>query len=69
VALAAAIHSYFMSPALCKRHGNAARMIAEERFGVDAMVKKYLCVYDQALENHHTCRFGPRVGGTAYHWR
>jgi sugar transferase (PEP-CTERM/EpsH1 system associated) len=64
-ALAAAIHGYFVNPDVGRCHGSAARRIAEQRFGLDVMVKNYLDLYDRVLATNRACRLGPRVGGSA----
>jgi sugar transferase (PEP-CTERM/EpsH1 system associated) len=64
-ALAAAIHGYLVNPDVGRCHGSAARRIAEQRFGLDVMVKNYLDLYDRVLASSRACRFGPRVGGSA----
>jgi sugar transferase (PEP-CTERM/EpsH1 system associated) len=48
-ALAAAIREYVLNPVMGKRHGSAARSIAEQRFGLDVMVKNYMDLYDRVL--------------------
>lgn len=48
-ALAAAIREYFLNREMAKRHGSAARRIAEQRFGLDVMVKSYMDLYDRVL--------------------
>jgi sugar transferase (PEP-CTERM/EpsH1 system associated) len=48
-ALAGAILGYFREPARARRHGAAGRLLAERRFSLDAMVARYLGVYDQLL--------------------
>lgn len=47
--LAAAIRKYVLDPKVGKRHGRAARIAAEQRFGLDVMVNKYMELYDRAL--------------------
>jgi glycosyltransferase involved in cell wall biosynthesis len=49
VALAGAIHEYVLNPELARRHGSAARRMAEQRFGLEVMVKNYMDLYDRAL--------------------
>jgi sugar transferase (PEP-CTERM/EpsH1 system associated) len=46
-ALAAAMREYVLDPGLCRRHAGAARRAAEQRFGLDVMVKNYLDLYDR----------------------
>lgn len=50
-ALARAIHEYFLDPEMAKRHGRAARATAEQRFGLDVMVRNYVALYDRASTN------------------
>jgi sugar transferase (PEP-CTERM/EpsH1 system associated) len=47
--MASAIRDYVMNPEKGKRHGSAARIRAEQCFGLDIMVKNYTDLYDQAL--------------------
>jgi sugar transferase (PEP-CTERM/EpsH1 system associated) len=48
-ALAATLRVYVDDAALARRHGANARKRAEERFSIDAMVARYLSVYDAVL--------------------
>lgn len=48
-ALASAIREYVMDPEMAKRHGSAACRVAKQRFGLDAMVKNYMDLYDRML--------------------
>lgn len=48
-ALAEAILGYFRDPARARRHGEAGRGTAERRFSLDAMVARYMAVYDRQL--------------------
>jgi sugar transferase (PEP-CTERM/EpsH1 system associated) len=52
-ALAAAILGYFREPQRARREGAAARLVAERRFSLDAMVARYMKVYDQQLGIDH----------------
>lgn len=46
IALAEAIRAYLAEPDILVRHGRAGRRRAETEFGIEAMVKGYLAVYD-----------------------
>ncbi len=48
--MALAIHDYVLNPEKGKLQGSAARMRVEQFFGLDTMVKKYMDLYDRALE-------------------
>jgi sugar transferase (PEP-CTERM/EpsH1 system associated) len=48
-ALSTAIQEYFVNRELVRRHGVDARRAVESRFGMDAMVKAYIGVYDSVL--------------------
>lgn len=48
-ALAQAIRRYLDDPGLTRRHGLAARQRIEREFSIDAMVHRYLAVYDAVL--------------------
>lgn len=48
-ALAEAILGYFREPARARRHGAAGRLLAERRFSLEAMVARYMGVYDRLL--------------------
>jgi sugar transferase (PEP-CTERM/EpsH1 system associated) len=48
-ALASAIREYVMDREMARRHGLAARRLAEQRFGLDVMVRSYMALYDRAL--------------------
>jgi len=50
-ALAGAMLRYATDPLLVKAHGAGARMRAEHRFGVDAMVAQYASLYDRLLSH------------------
>lgn len=47
--LASTIHDYVLNPEKGKRQGKAARVIVEQRFGLDIMVKNYMDMYDDVL--------------------
>ena len=47
--LARAIREYVLNPEMARHHGSAGRRLAEQRFGLDVMVKKYIDFYDRAL--------------------
>jgi hypothetical protein len=48
------MHDYVMSPEKGKRQGRAARMRAEQCFGLDIMVKNYIDLYDRAVASNRT---------------
>ncbi len=48
-ALAASVAVYLHDPALARRHGRAARERVEREYSLDAMVKRYIAVYDDVL--------------------
>jgi glycosyltransferase involved in cell wall biosynthesis len=48
-ALAEAMLGYFSDPATARRHGRAARQVAERRFSLARMVSDYSNVYERAL--------------------
>jgi sugar transferase (PEP-CTERM/EpsH1 system associated) len=48
-ALAEAILGYFRDPQRACRHGEAGRLMAKRRFSLDAMVARYMGVYNQLL--------------------
>ncbi len=48
-AMADALAAYVVDAALRRRHGAAARARIEARFTLEAMVERYLAVYDEAL--------------------
>jgi sugar transferase (PEP-CTERM/EpsH1 system associated) len=48
-ALAHAMLRYFRDPAIARRHGRAARQVAESRFGLTRMVSDYTTLYERAL--------------------
>jgi glycosyltransferase involved in cell wall biosynthesis len=48
-ALAASVAVYLHDPALARRHGRTARERAEREYSLDAMVKRYIAVYDDVL--------------------
>ncbi|WP_163834600.1 TIGR03088 family PEP-CTERM/XrtA system glycosyltransferase [Spartinivicinus ruber] len=45
--LQAALQCYLDDPALCCRHGNAARQLVVEKFSLTVMVQRYLEIYQQ----------------------
>jgi glycosyltransferase involved in cell wall biosynthesis len=47
--LARAIARYVRDPDMAARHGAAARLVAERRFGLPVMVRNYLEFYEQSL--------------------
>jgi len=48
-ALAKAILDYFRDPARTRQHGAAGRRLVEQRFSLEAMMARYVGVYDQLL--------------------
>jgi sugar transferase (PEP-CTERM/EpsH1 system associated) len=62
-ALADAIREYAVDPEAGRRKGSAARRMAEQRFGLDVMVKNYLDLYDRALADSRASR-RPSVRGS-----
>lgn len=48
-ALAQAIESYVDDPQLRRAHGSAGRVLAENEFSLNSMVRSYVSVYDQLL--------------------
>ncbi len=48
-ALAEAMYRYAIDPDLAQRHGATARSVAEERYGLDVMVRNYTNFYESAL--------------------
>lgn len=48
-ALSAAIRDYVVNPEMIRRHGANGRRAVESRFGMEAMVKAYMGVYDSIL--------------------
>jgi glycosyltransferase involved in cell wall biosynthesis len=61
-ALAAAVREYVVNREMGRRHGSAARKIAEQSFGLDVMVNNYMDLYDRVLASNRASRSGPRVG-------
>jgi sugar transferase (PEP-CTERM/EpsH1 system associated) len=47
--LAAAMQNYYTDRGRCHAHGVNARRVAEQRFGLDAMVTRYIDIYEQML--------------------
>ena len=47
--LARALTDYFDNPALARRHGKAARLLARSRFSLQSMVDDYVRMYESAL--------------------
>jgi glycosyltransferase involved in cell wall biosynthesis len=56
-ALALAMRSYVLDRGRIEREGAQARRMAEERFGIDVMVRNYTRLYDEAL--HRRARLAP----------
>jgi sugar transferase (PEP-CTERM/EpsH1 system associated) len=50
LSLAAAMQSYYADRERCRAHGVNARRVAEQRFGLDIMVRRYLDIYEQMLD-------------------
>jgi sugar transferase (PEP-CTERM/EpsH1 system associated) len=48
--LARAIVDYQTDPAVARRHGKAARRVAESRFSIDGMVADYVAMYERELK-------------------
>jgi glycosyltransferase involved in cell wall biosynthesis len=48
-ALSAAIRDYVVNREMIRGHGASARRAVESRFGMEAMVKAYMGVYDSVL--------------------
>lgn len=48
-AMAAAIERYLMQPELMQEHGQAGRQRVEREFSMEAMVSRYMAVYDEVL--------------------
>lgn len=51
-ALAQALRRYIDDPALAAQHGSAGRARVEREFSLDAMMRRYLAVYDDLLGVH-----------------
>ena len=49
--MALALRLYAEDPALCGRHAMQARRAVEQKFGIEAMVKAYMAVYDNMFAN------------------
>lgn len=49
-AMAQALRYYVENAPLRRQHGNQARAIVDQRYGLDAMVRGYLSVYDRVLK-------------------
>jgi sugar transferase (PEP-CTERM/EpsH1 system associated) len=54
--MARALQAYIRDPELMRRHGHAGRARIEREFSMDAMVTRYMGVYDAALSRHGTER-------------
>ena len=57
VGLQRALARYVTSPELRQAHGQAARERAVQYFGLDAMVQRYLALYDELLSSPPLPRF------------
>ena len=49
VALAGALAKYLRNPGLAQQHGAAGRERVEREFSLNAMVQRYISVYDEVL--------------------
>jgi len=47
-----ALKSYLNNPEIIKQHGSAGRLLAVDKFSLQRMVKDYLAIYDQVLNEN-----------------
>jgi sugar transferase (PEP-CTERM/EpsH1 system associated) len=61
-AMALMLQDYLLNPEKGMRQGIAARALAEQRFGLDTMVKNYMDLYDGVLARNREPLRAPRQG-------
>lgn len=63
-ALESALASYLVDPARCRAHGRAGRERVVQNFSLEAMVQRYLALYDELLkDNRPSPRPSPAIAG------
>ena len=65
-ALEEALLPYLTDPALGKAHGEAGRVRAVQNFSLDAMVQRYLDLYDDLLDTGPSPQPSPTSGGRGW---
>ena len=61
--LAEAIVAYFDDRELARRHAQAARLAAVQRFSLDGMVDRYISLYERFLQRGHAAPLRAGAGG------
>jgi glycosyltransferase involved in cell wall biosynthesis len=61
--LAESIVAYFDDPILARRHAQAARLTAVQRFSLDGMVDRYISLYERLLQRGHLAPLRAGAGG------
>jgi sugar transferase (PEP-CTERM/EpsH1 system associated) len=62
-AIAQALHAYFDDRSLARRHAQAARLTAVQRYSLDGMVSRYVSLYDRLLARGHALALGTDARG------